>query len=123
MLYYAPARHRGGHGAGPAVWALQTVGGQFGYTPGRLALLAGDAAGGALVAFDSRGAPRWSTAAPHPHDAGGCAPPFRLVVRDVGDVAILDANDAEVWVAVPERRPWLDEDKEEEHEDEDDDYA
>jgi hypothetical protein len=128
VLYYAPARHRGGHGAGPAVWALQTVGGEFMYSPGRLALLApaADLTGGQLVAFDARGAARWASNETGAGDAEErFAPPFRLVVRDVGDVAILDAEDAEVWVAVPERRPWLDEDKEEEEEESssDEDYA
>jgi hypothetical protein len=112
VLYYAPQRHRGGPGAGPAVWALQTVRGWFNYPPGRLELQRD----GRLVAYEEDieqwfGAERWASsdvgAAPV---SAGFAPPFRLVVRDVGDAAILDADDREAWVAVPERRPWLDDD-------------
>jgi hypothetical protein len=107
VLYYAPSGHVAGADGTP-IWALQSVGGQFGhYIAGRLHLTRD----GRLVARDSRAQERWASR-PEGALAGatagvGFATPFRLVVRDVGDVAILDAEDAEVWVTVPDRRPWL----------------
>jgi hypothetical protein len=84
---------------GTAVRALRTD--AYNFAPDRLALLA---VAGALVAFDVHGRARWCSS-PHNATEAGFAPPLRLVVRDAGDAAILDADDAEVWVAVPERRP------------------
>jgi hypothetical protein len=95
VLYYAPSGHVRGVD-GTFVWTLPFVGAHYGYTPGRLALLGGVAGGRRLVAFDNkRGAEQWTLHL----DFGSArfAPPYRLVVRDVGDVAILDADDAEVW--------------------------
>jgi hypothetical protein len=105
VLYYAAHGHVRGVDGAP-VWALQSVGGVFGYTPGRLALTRE----GRLVACEPRGAVRWASA-PDAAAPAGTVGPYRLVVRNEGDVAILDAEDRLVWVAVPERRPWLDDDR------------
>jgi hypothetical protein len=93
----------GGHAPGvdgAAVWAL---GVHSAFAPGRLALPVrrGPPGAGQLVAFDNLGHARWASW-PNP---ARFAPPFRLVVRDEGDVAVLDADDAEVWVAPPTSGP------------------
>ncbi len=97
VLYFAAAGHIAGEDGTP-IWAMQTVGGAFNYEPGQLAMQAD----GRLVARDSDDDLRWASGV-----AAHGAPPYRLVVRDCGDVVIVDADDAEVWTAVPENRPWL----------------
>ncbi len=99
VLYYAGGGHAPGV-RGQPVWAMQTVGGIYGYAPDRLEMHAD----GNLAAYglDDDHNARWQSGT-----GGRGAPPYRLVARDCGDVAILDADDAEVWTAVPENRPWL----------------
>ena len=80
------------------VWALQTVGCHIFYThrAGRLEL----SRAGQVCVLNDRGHCYWQAPAPHGQ------PPYRLVVRNQGDFAVVDANDVAVWAAVPQVRPW-----------------
>ena len=79
------------------LWALQTVHVPYGQNaPGQLTLRRD----GVVKVRNSRGETYW--ASPRP---AGSAAPCRLVVRDQGDFAVVDANDAVVWVSAVEARP------------------
>ena len=103
LLYYAP--HRNVDTArGTPVWTMQTVRGGYGYVAWRLSLTDD----GLLAMHDLYRIPRWTSRGANVPPPAGYVGPYRLVVRNEGDAAIMDAEDTVVWMAVPERRPWLD---------------
>lgn len=78
------------------VWALQTVHVPYDQNrAGRVTLRSE----GVVAVRNAREETYWSSPRP-----GGSAP-YRLVVRNEGDFAIIDANDAVVWAATVAARP------------------
>jgi hypothetical protein len=93
VLYYYRTMAHDGH----PVWALQTVACPYQhYAPGRLGL----SRDGVVSVLDRCGHRYWQSPKP------GGTPPYRLVVRNEGDFAVLDCNDDVVWAAVVHARPW-----------------
>ena len=79
------------------VWALQTVGCPYARYRAHCLELSRDGVVAVVNYFNQR---YWQSPAPNGQ------PPYRLVVRNQGDFAVLDCNDAVVWAAVPPARPW-----------------
>jgi hypothetical protein len=103
VLYYS-ATAAGPHAL--PVWALQSVVGLFGFHLAGAARLSADGE----LRTTAPGGPAhtvWQAGAGAAARGATPAPPYRLAVRNEGDFVILDADDAVVWAALPDRRPHL----------------
>ena len=95
VLYYSSRAQAGGHHV--PVWALQTVECPYARYRAHCLELSRD---GVVAVVNLSNQRYWQSPAPNGQ------PPYRLVVRNQGDFAVLDCNDAVVWAAVPPARPW-----------------
>jgi hypothetical protein len=73
---------------GRALWAMQTVGGQYGYPAGKLIMQTD----GNLVAYDASGVAKWAS---NTWNKG--TSPYRLVMQNDGNVVLYDANNTATW--------------------------
>lgn len=73
---------------GAALWAMQTVNGAWGYSPGKLIMQTD----GNLVAYDSAMSPKWAS-----NTSNTGVAPYRLVVQNDGNVVLYGGNNSPTW--------------------------
>jgi hypothetical protein len=73
---------------GAALWAMQTVNGAWGYSPGKLIMQTD----GNLVAYDSAMSPKWAS-----NTSNTGVSPYRLVMQNDGNVVVYGGNNSPTW--------------------------